>query len=58
MLKRSSLLLEEEEEVLEEITDNSIYLINIIKNKKVDIKRINRIAQEKKEFLIKYINTW
>lgn len=56
LIKRSSLLLDEEEEVLDEITDNRIYAINIVKSKKMVVKHINRIVQEKKEFLIKYIN--
>lgn len=56
LIKRSSLLLDEEEEVLDEIIDNSIYKIEIIKRKKIDSKNINRIEKEKKYFLIKYIN--
>lgn len=56
LIKRSSLLLEEEEEVLDEITDNKVYTINIVKSKKIEVKHINRIEREKKDFLVKYIN--
>jgi len=56
LIKRSSLLLDEEEEVLDEITDNRVCAISIIKSKKNEVKHINRIVKEKKDFLIKYIN--
>ena len=56
LIKRSSLLLDEEEEVIDEITDNRIYIINIVKSKKMEVKHINRIEREKKDFLVKYIN--
>ena len=52
LIKRSSLMLDEEEEVLDEIENDSLYKINIIKRRKVNIKNI----KEKKNFLIKYIN--
>ena len=56
LIKRSSLLLDEEEEVLDEIEGNKIYSIDILKKQKVKIENINRTQKEKKEFLIKYIS--
>lgn len=56
LIKRSSLLLDEEEEVLNEIEGNKIYSIDILKKQKVKIENINRTQKEKKEFLIKYIS--
>ena len=57
LVKRSSLLLDEEEEVLDEIYNDEIYDIEIINIKKNKIKtNVNRIQKEKKDFLIKYIN--
>ena len=57
LIKRSSLLLDEEEEVLNEIYNDTIFNIDIvsIKKNKHDIE-INRIEKEKKKFLLKYIN--
>ena len=57
LLKRSSLLLDEEEEVLDEIYNDEIVNIEIIKFKKGKTDSdLNRCRKEKKEFLIKYIN--
>lgn len=57
LIKRSSLLLDEEEEVLEEIYSSEITNIDIVKLKKGKINdNINRVQKEKKEFLIRYIN--
>ena len=56
LVKRSSLLLDEEDEVLEEMDSDSVYKIDIVKIKKVKPSNINRMEREKKEFLIKYIN--
>lgn len=56
LLKRSSLLLDEEDEVLDEIGYDEVFDINIVKVKKGKNTNINRIEREKKEFLIKYIN--
>lgn len=56
LIKRSSLLLDEEEEVLDEVNDNNKYNIGIIKNQKRRIFNINRLEKEKKDFLIKYIS--
>lgn len=56
LIKRSSLMLDEEEEVLDEIENDSLYKINIIKRRKVNIENVNRNIKEKKDFLIKYIN--
>lgn len=57
LIKRSSLLLDEEEEVLDEIFNNEIFDIEIVRIKKgKDDNCVNRIEKEKKDFLIKYIN--
>ena len=56
LIKRSSLMLDEEEEVLDEIENDSLYKISIIKRRKVNIENVNRNIKEKKDFLIKYIN--
>lgn len=57
LTKRSSLLLDEEEEVLDEIYSDEIFDIEIlnIKKRKNDYS-INRFQKEKKDFLIRYIN--
>ena len=56
LIKRSSLLLDEEEEVLNEINDNNIFNIEIVKSSKNKVSFINRCQKEKKDFLINYIN--
>lgn len=57
LLKRSSLLLDEEEEVLDEIYNDEIFDIEIVKAVKKDSNIcFNRLQREKKDFLIKYIN--
>lgn len=57
LIKRSSLLLDEEVEVLDEIYSDEIFNIEILKIKKGKINGcINRIEKEKKDFLIKYIS--
>ena len=55
LVKRSSLLIDEEEEVLDEILNDDIYNINIVSSKKIRREDINRIEREKKLFLNKYI---
>lgn len=56
LIKRSSLLLDEEDEVIDEVIGNDTYKIEIIKHHKLKHENVNRIEKEKKEFLIKYIN--
>lgn len=57
LIKRSSLLLDEEEEVLDEIYSNEVTDINIVKIKKgKSNENVNRVQKEKKDFLIRYIN--
>ncbi len=58
LIKKSSLLLDEEEEVLDEIYTDEIFNIEIttIKKKNEENNKINRLEKEKKDFLIKYIN--
>ena len=55
LVKRSSLLIDEEEEVLEEIDDYELFKIPIISSKKKKRVDINRIEREKKLFLNNYI---
>lgn len=57
LIKRSSLLLDEEEEVLDEIYSNEVTDIEIVKIKKGKSNdSVNRAQKEKKDFLIRYIN--
>lgn len=57
LVKRSSLLLDEEEEVLDEIYSDEIFDIEIVKVRKGKTNEgVNRVQKEKKEFLIRYIN--
>lgn len=56
LIKRSSLLLDEEEEVLNEVVRNSTFNIEIIKSSRNRVPLINRSQREKRNFLIKYIN--
>lgn len=55
LVKRSSLLIDEEEEVLDEIVNDDIYNINIVSSKKIKREDLNRIEREKKLFLNNYI---
>ena len=55
LIKRSSLLIDEEEEVLEEIDDDEVFKIDIISSKKSERKDVNRLESEKRLFLNKYI---
>lgn len=55
LIKRSSLLIDEEEEVLDEIDNNDMFSIEIISNKNIKREDINRGEKEKKNFLNKYI---
>lgn len=57
VIKKSSLLIDEEDEILEEASDIDIYDIDIIKRKKINRNNINRREAEKREFLINYINS-
>ena len=56
LIKRSSLLLDEEEEALDEISGDEETSIKIVKISKGKNITINRIEKEKRDFLIKYIN--
>lgn len=57
LIKRSSLLLDEEDEVLDEIYNDDITNIDIVKIKKGKSNdTVNRVQKEKKDFLIRYIN--
>ncbi len=57
LLKRSSLTLDEEEEVLEEVCSCKSYKIDIVKDTKLKRDDVLRSVREKKSFLIKYINS-
>ena len=57
LIKRSSLLLDEEEEVLDEIYSDELFSIKILNIKKrKNNYNINRFQKEKIEFLTRYIN--
>ena len=57
LIKKSSLLLDEEDEVLDEIYNDDITNIDIVKIKKGKSNdTVNRVQKEKKDFLIRYIN--
>lgn len=56
VIKKSSLLIDEEEEVLEEITDSDIFVIDIVKSRKIKKDNFNRRDSERRDFLINYIN--
>lgn len=55
LIKRSSLILDEEEEVLDEIVSDNPYLIDIIKCTPGKIYNVNRVQRDKQNYLIKYI---
>lgn len=55
LIKRSSLILDEEEEVLDEIVSDNPYLIDIIKCTPGKIYSVNRVQRDKQNYLIKYI---
>ena len=55
VIKRSSLLLDEEEEVLDEVYDENVFDIDIISVKKRKISNINRMQKDKSNYLLKYI---
>lgn len=56
LIKRSSLLLDEEEEVLNELIRNDTFKINIVKSSKNRISMISRNQREKMSFLTRYIS--
>lgn len=56
VIKKSSLLIDEEDEVLEEAAMNDTYDINIVKRRKINKTNINRREAERRDFLINYIN--
>ena len=55
VIKRSSLLLDEEEEVLDEVYDENVFNIDIVSVKKRKISNINRMQKDKSNYLLKYI---
>lgn len=55
VIKRSSLLLDEEEEVLDEVYDENVFDIDIISVKKRKINNVNRVQKDKSNYLLRYI---
>ena len=55
VIKRSSLLLDEEEEVLDEVYDENVFNIDIVSVKKRKINEINRVQKDKSNYLLRYI---
>ncbi len=56
LLKRSGLLIDEEEEVINEAGNLKLYNVPIIKNKNISVQNVNRSQKDKMSFLINYIN--
>lgn len=56
LVKRSSLVIDEEDEVNEEVVNNNMMLIGLIKDVKRDVISVSRIDRERKDFLCKFIN--
>ena len=56
LLKRSSLLIDEEEEVINETNDYKLYNIPIIKYETILVRNVNRRQKDKMQFLSNYIN--
>ncbi len=56
VIKKSSLLIDEEDEILEEATDIDVYDIIILNKRKIINNNGNRRENKKKKFLINYIN--
>lgn len=56
LIKRSSLVIDEEDEVNEEVVSNNMLWIKLVKNDRKDIRCVSRIDRERKEFLYKFIN--
>jgi len=55
VIKRSSLLLDEEEEVIDELYDENVFDIDILSVKKRKNNEINRVQKEKSNYLLRYI---
>lgn len=55
VIKRSSLLLDEEEEVLDEVYDENVFDIDIVSVKKRKINNVNRVQKDKSNYLLRYI---
>lgn len=56
LIKKSSMIFDEEEEVNEEVSNQDIMKINYIENIFREIDYISRIDKERKEYLYKFIN--
>ena len=55
VIKRSSLLLDKEEEVIDELYDENVFDIDILSVKKRKNNEINRVQKEKSNYLLRYI---
>jgi len=56
LLKRSSLVFDEEEEVNEEIINENEIMISYLENRYKNVEYISRIERERKNYLLKFIN--
>lgn len=56
VIKRSSMIFDEEDEVNQEVINEEVINIDFIEKNKKKINLMSRVYNDKKEFLIKYIN--
>ena len=56
LIKRSSLIFDEEDEVNDEVTNEEEFKFNYIENNNVEIEYLSRMDKEKRDYLIKFIN--
>ena len=56
LIKRSSLVFDEEEEVNEEVVRDDIINIDYLVNKKKNIEYMSRFDKERRDYLLKFIN--
>ena len=56
LIKKSSLIFDEEEEVNEEVCNEEEFDIKLIENKYRNIEFVSRIEKEQRDFLFKFIN--
>lgn len=56
LIKRSSLVFDEEEEVNEELVKEQDTIIKFLENKLIKIEYVSRVEREKRDYLLKFIN--
>ena len=56
LIKISSLIFDEEDEVNDEVTNEEEFKFNYIENNNVEIEYLSRMDKEKRDYLIKFIN--